>query len=279
MNSRRVGAASVPELRLHRRAVIWAACVIVAGAGAVWAGHRAWAALESSHSTPSCSWPVRIQGKPTPAQAGLIRCYLSALARRDTAALLAIAPTTPAVRITGADLAHSADARSGRATVTFLPALVDPMFVLVVITYADGTTDRLGVQNMIAMGGPYVWRMSIGTDVNPGTGGPPPAMLGVKVSGVFVIVGGPAPGVRLPLPGRVVATNTAGRRFTGTVGKSGRFTMWLPPGTYRLTGHSPRVHAGGRETRCAAAHPVRAQVGGSPTARVEVACSVRSGRT
>jgi hypothetical protein len=265
----------MPKLRLHRRAVIWAACVIVAGAGAVWAGQRAWAAFASSHSTPSCSWPLRIRGKPTPGQAGLIRCYVSALARRDTAALLAIAPTTPAVRITGADLAHSADARSGRATVTFLAALVDTDWVPVIITYADGATDRLGVQNMIEMGGPSVWRMTIGTDVNPGPpGGPAPAVLGVKVSGVFVMVGGPAPGVRLPLPGRIVATNTAGRGFTGIVGKSGRFTIWLPPGTYHLTGHSPRAHAGGHEMRCAAAHPVRAQAGGSPTPRVEVACSV-----
>ena len=264
----------MPELRLHRRVAIWAACVTVAGAGAVWAGHRAWAAFDSSHSTPSCSWSLRIRGKPTPAQAGLVRCYLRALARHDTAGLLAVAPTTPAVRITGADLTHSADARSGRATVTFLAALVDTYWVPVIITYADGATARLGVQNMIEMGGPSVWRMSIGTDVNPpGPGGPPPAVLGVKVSGAFVMVGGPAPGVRLPLPGRIVATNTAGRRFTGTVGTSGRFTMWLPPGTYHLTGHSPRAHAGGHAIRCAAARPVHVRAG-SPAPRVEVACSV-----
>jgi len=69
--------------------------------------------------------PVRIQGKPTPVQARLVRCYVWALAHRDTAALLAVAPATPPVRITKADLTHSADARSGRATATFLPALVD----------------------------------------------------------------------------------------------------------------------------------------------------------
>lgn len=263
----------MPKLRPHRRAVLWGACVIVAATGAVWTGHRAWAAFESSHSTPLCSWPLRIRGKPTLAQAGLVRCYLLALAHRDTAGLLAVAPTIPPVRITGADLEHSADARSGRATVTFLPALVDTDWVPVIITYADGATDRLGVQNMIEMGGPSVWRMSIGTDVNPGPSGPPPAVLGVKVSGVFVMVGGPAPGARLPLPGRIVATNTAGRRFAGTVGKSGRFTMWLPEGTYHLTGHGTRVQAGHHEMRCAAAHLVRARAG-SPTPRVEVICSV-----
>ncbi len=165
----------MPKLRLHRRAVIWAACVIVAGTGAVWAGHSAWAAFEN-RSTPSCSWSLRIHGKPTPAQAGLVRCYLRALAHRDTAALLAVAANIPPVRITKADLAHSADARSGRATATFLSATVDSDWVPVIITYADGATDRLGVQNMIEMGGPSVWRMSIGTDVNQGPPGPPPAM-------------------------------------------------------------------------------------------------------
>jgi hypothetical protein len=43
-------------------------------------------------------------------------------------------------------------------------------------------------------------------------------------------------GVRLPLPGHVIATSTAGKRFTVSTGKSGRFTMFLAPGTYRLTG-------------------------------------------
>ena len=124
---------------------------------------------------------------------------------------------------------------------------------------------------MIEMGGPSVWRISIGTDVDPSASGPPPAVLGVKVSGAFVMVGDPAPGVRLPLPRYIVATNTAGRRFTGTVSKSGLFTMWLPPGTYHLTGHA-RVHADQHEMRCAAAHLVRAA--GRPTPRAEVICSV-----
>jgi len=166
----------MPELRLHRRAVIWAACVIVAGTGAVWAGRSAWAAFEN-RSTPSCSWSLRIQGKPTPAQAGLVRCYLRALTGRDTAGLQAVAANIPPVRITKADLAHSADARSGRATATFLPATVDTCWVPVIITYADGATDRLGVENMIEMGGPSVWRMSIGTDVNQGPPGPSPATM------------------------------------------------------------------------------------------------------
>lgn len=53
---------------------------------------------------------------------------------------------------------------------TFLPATVDTSFVPVIITYADGATDRLAVQNMNEMGGPSVWRMPIGADVKPQQG-------------------------------------------------------------------------------------------------------------
>jgi hypothetical protein len=150
-----------------------AVLTVVAAFGAVWLGHTAWAAFEN-RSTPSCSWPLRIHGKPTAAQAGLVRCYLRALAGHDTGGLLAVADNMPPVRITPADLAHSADARSGLATVTFVPADVDVAYVPLIIRYADGARDRLGLQNLIAMGGPSTWRMTIGTEVNPGPG-PAPA--------------------------------------------------------------------------------------------------------
>src|SRR5215813_8314878 len=104
-------------------AVMWAVCVL-AGAGVLWAGHSAWAAFEN-RGTPSCSWPMRTHGKPTREQAGLVRCYLRALAKRDTAGLLAVATSIPPVRITNADLTHSRDAGAGLATVTFLPADTD----------------------------------------------------------------------------------------------------------------------------------------------------------
>ena len=146
----------------------------VAVAGTLWLGHTAWAAFKS-RSTPSCSWPLRMRGTPTAAQAGLVRCYLRALAERDTGGLAAVADNMPPVRITQADLAHSADARSGLATATFLPADVDVAYVPLIIRYADGARDRLGLENLSAMGGPSVWRMPIGTDVNPRSGGPAPA--------------------------------------------------------------------------------------------------------
>ena len=60
------------------------------------------------------------------------------------------------------------------------------------------------------------------------------------VTGLLVRVGGPAPGSPVPLPGTVVARTPAGGQFTTTTGKNGRFQLSLPPGAYRLTGHSPR---------------------------------------
>jgi hypothetical protein len=98
------------------------------------------------------------------------------------------------------------------------------------------------------------------------------------VSGIFVMVGGPAStahpnGVRLPLPGRVIATSAAGQRFTVSTGKNGLFTMLLPPGTYRLTGYSPRVHVNGQEMRCIAERAVHVKVGQSIRG-TEVFCSV-----
>jgi hypothetical protein len=98
------------------------------------------------------------------------------------------------------------------------------------------------------------------------------------VTGIFLMVGGPASithpnGVRLPLPGRVIATSTTGERFTVSTGKSGRFTMLLPPGTYHLTGYSPRVRINGQEMRCGASHPVHVRAG-KPVRGIEVFCSV-----
>jgi len=89
------------------------------------------------------------------------------------------------------------------------------------------------------------------------------------VTGTFVAVGGAAPGLPRPLPGQVTAANTAGRKFTVTVGKSGRFVLSLPAGVYRLTGRSPMFSVNGAEGTCAADQPVRVRAG-KKTLGVEV---------
>lgn len=92
------------------------------------------------------------------------------------------------------------------------------------------------------------------------------------VSGVFLMVGGPSPGVSVRLPGRVIASSRNGQRRTVTVSTDGRFAIHLPPGTYQLTGYSPRVHVGNHEMRCVAMHRVHVRSGRST--RGNVYCSV-----
>jgi len=167
-------AGSGPATRGHRRAAAWAAVAIAAAAGLAWGGRLAWHAIQT-WGTPTCSWPLAVRGPADPAQTGLVRCYLRALAGRDTAGLLAVAADIPPVRITRADLTYSADARAGLATATYTPSPVDDPDYEVTITYADGVTENASMMNMIAMGGPAGWRMIIGTEVSAGRGGPPSA--------------------------------------------------------------------------------------------------------
>lgn len=158
--------------RLTAVTAVTATSVVLIVAGAVWAGHAAWAAF-TGKGTPSCAWPLQVRGKFTTKQVGLVRCYLKALAHRDAAGLLAVAEGP--VRITKADLVHSADARAGTATATFTPNPSDTTNALVLIAYADGARDRLSMQNLIAAGGPYSWRLAIGSPLSPAPTGPPTA--------------------------------------------------------------------------------------------------------
>ena len=159
---------------VRRSPAAWAAVILIAGTGLAWAGHAAWEAIQT-WGTPICSWSLQVRGTASPAQAGLVRCYLRALASRATAGLMAVAAGIPPVRITSADLTYSADARAGLATATFTPNPNDTTSASVTITYADGVQENASMMNMIAMGGPSGWRMNIGTEINSGPSGPPPA--------------------------------------------------------------------------------------------------------
>jgi hypothetical protein len=170
----RARGARLAVARLRRRPAAWAAVIVIAGTGLAWAGLAAWDAIQTS-DTPACSWPLQVRGTASPAQTGLVRCYLRALASRDTAGLMAVAAGIPPVRITSADLRYPADARAGPATATFTPNPDDTTSASVTITYADGVHENTSMMNMIAMGGPSGWRMNIGTAISRGSSGPPPA--------------------------------------------------------------------------------------------------------
>jgi hypothetical protein len=164
----------------RRYPLAWSAAIVLAAAGLSWAGNAAWGAIQT-WGTPTCSWPLKVQGSPNAAQAGLARCYLRDLAQGDTAGLQATAADIPAVRITQADLRYEADARAGLATAVITPSPISTSDASMSITFADGAHEEAGMQNMVAMGGPNGWRMCIGTPVNPDPG-PPPTVMSPPVS-------------------------------------------------------------------------------------------------
>lgn len=122
---------------------------------------------QSVYGTPSCSWPLQVRGAATSAEAGLVRCYVRALANRDRAEMAAVARTIPSADITTGLFLYKPHARAGVATATFAPNPNDSTYVDVTIRFADGTVERAGMLNMIAMGGHSQWRMDIGEPGEP----------------------------------------------------------------------------------------------------------------
>lgn len=151
-------------------ATVFGALVLAVG------GYLAWGLVSGGlpTSVPSCTWPLRVRGQGTVEQSGLIRCYVRALARHDSAGLLAVADTTsaPPIRISRADFAFSAAARTGTATATFIPNPNDPAYVLVDIAFADGHRESVSMVQTNP-GSSHSWRLQIGTHV--GKSGPQPA--------------------------------------------------------------------------------------------------------
>jgi hypothetical protein len=100
---------------------------------------------------------------------------------------------------------------------------------------------------------------------------------GQTVTGMLVRVGGPptlsGPPPSLPLPGTVVARNAAGQQFTATAGNDGRFDLSLPPGRYRLTGHSPQVWVNNQQMLCSAQDAIQVTKH-RPLHNIWVVCSI-----
>ena len=114
-----------------------------------------------------------------------------------------------------------------------------------------------------------------------GQSAPPPVQLGT-VTGVFHRVGGPIgphgqqPKV-VPLTGRVRFSRPRHPAVSVPVGRSGRFTVQLPPGTYRVTGITPDIVTvldNGRQLdgRCDLPKDLRVRPG--RTGHIPVVCAV-----
>jgi len=117
--------------------------------------------------------------------------------------------------------------------------------------------------------------------LSPAHGAPSPGRPGT-VTGVFHRVGGPlGPGGQqpkaVPLTGRMRFTRPGHPAVSVPVGRSGRFTVQLPPGTYRVTGITPdivEVLDNGRhlDGRCHGPRDLRVRPG--QTGHITVVCAV-----
>jgi hypothetical protein len=123
--------------------------------------------VEMPTFVPSCSWPMHVSGRASRDQIGLMRCYLRALSTDNYSGMYQVADLTCAcrTRITRADFAHTADARSGVATIRLAPdgyAELDPNFFPVIVTFADGARERVFITeaNPITI---HAWRLMVGT--------------------------------------------------------------------------------------------------------------------
>jgi hypothetical protein len=108
------------------------------------------------------------------------------------------------------------------------------------------------------------------------------------LTGRFVMEGGPIsptgqqPGER-PIPGTVTVTATGHRPVTIRVGGSGRFSAWLTPGRYQVSGRSPDIEqassapvgtgaSGGVELPCS--QPLSVTITAGHTAAITLTCIV-----
>ena len=122
-----------------------------------------------------------------------------------------------------------------------------------------------------------------GPHAGPTTGMRTPAQGGNgKVVGTFIRVGGPlgAGGKQppsIPLSGTLSFSAGHRRAVAVRVGKSGRFSVWLPAGTYDVSGRSPSIIemlASGAtlESQCSQQVPVA--VVAARTVHISVICAV-----
>ncbi len=103
-----------------------------------------------------------------------------------------------------------------------------------------------------------------------------------RVVGTFMRVGGPIgpdgqQPLSIPLSGTVSFSAAHRRTVAVRVGKSGRFSVWLPAGAYDVVGRSPsiiEVLASGAERESTCAPRVAATVAAGRVVHLSVVCAV-----
>jgi hypothetical protein len=91
------------------------------------------------------------------------------------------------------------------------------------------------------------------------------------VTGRFVEMGGPYPGLSIPLSGHVVFSSARGANYSTSSDAHGQWALSVPPGTYAVTGFSPKWDDG--RAPCRAGNRVRVRAG-AVVNRVEIVCPV-----
>jgi hypothetical protein len=89
------------------------------------------------------------------------------------------------------------------------------------------------------------------------------------ISGGLSISGGLPPGQQRPTNGSVEATGKGGVAYSTALSKNGQFVFHLPPGTYSLTGTSPK-YGGGKYT-CLGSDKINVSQG--HTTKADVNCA------
>ncbi|SEO43908.1 hypothetical protein [Actinacidiphila rubida] len=165
--------------RATRRRIIAVTAVLVVLLG-VWLGPAAWRKARDYSEGPdaagrSCAWQVDVRAGDAD-QAGLIRCYLRALAHHSPSELRAVVPSRDDGGPTGfptSDFAHTHDANSGTATATVVANDSDSADATVLIRYADQARDQLEI-HLASPSSRASWRFwNLGTP--PDAANPPPA--------------------------------------------------------------------------------------------------------
>lgn len=128
-------------------------------------------------AAPSCFWMADIK-QANSDQAGLIRCYLKAIAQHDTSGLRSVvraAGDDGPTGFTAADYSHAADALGGRASVTVTPNDSDSADATVSIRYADGAHESREI-HLANPSSAHSWRFWDVGSYPGGTNAPAPAL-------------------------------------------------------------------------------------------------------
>jgi hypothetical protein len=105
---------------------------------------------------------------------------------------------------------------------------------------------------------------------------------GGHVTGMLVRAGGPmGPGGKQPgeqpLPGTVTFTAAGHRPVSVRVGASGKFSVWLDPGRYRVAGRSPDIEtvtSTGKDLERTCSQPLSVTVRARHGTAIAVVCAV-----